>query len=199
MIHRTFGITALLLAAMISATSAQDKAPSTPFSHKGFKAAIGVGNFEATSELDLDQGEAGALHLGYGFSDNVTLWLTALGVEHPHLSSSSTISEFGGLELNLQYKFRPTSKLQPYGKIGLGGYGLKRQNAQNTTVGGGVNVALGADFFFSKHVGIGAELNFKGIQYESEHRRVGDTDVFQDLPEKLDGDATGFMVTLTLQ
>jgi opacity protein-like surface antigen len=109
----------------------------------------------------------------------------------------SVLATIPGLELSMQYKLRPNSRLQPYGKIGVGVYGLEDLNTKVEKIGGGYNFALGVDYFFSRHFGLGAELMFKSLNYTRE--RVGHKNEFKDLPNSIDGDAVGYMVTLTVQ
>ncbi len=189
----------LLLQGTAFRVVAQEKAPGSRFSHKGIKAALGFGSFDMSKDVKLKDGEAVGVSLGYGFSDRVSLWLSLFGAEHPQIPGQQSLTDFGGLELNLQYKFATRSRFQPYGKVGVGGYALQVKDSDVTTTGSGFNLALGADFFFSRHFGIGAEVMFKGIDYNKETRKVNGSEVVSDLPQKLDGDSVGFMVTLTIQ
>ena len=72
---------------------------------------------------------------------------------------------FGGAEINLQHKFETRSRLQPYGKVGLGVYGLGEDGSDVNLIGAGINLALGVDFFFARHFGIGAEVMYKKLDY----------------------------------
>lgn len=179
-----------------SLISQEEKAESR-YSHKGLKVAVGLGTFEATSDRGLSEGEGGFLSLGYGISDRFSLWLTALGAEHPRETANTMLVDFAGLELNLQHKFATRSCLQPYGVIGVGVYGLEDQFSDTVLVGAGFNMALGTDFFFSGHFGIGAELMFKSLDYS--YRSVDDGETFLDLRPQADGDSVGFMITFTIQ
>lgn len=168
------------------------------FSHKGVKAALGFGNFDTPSGRSGEDG-AGMLSLGYGFSDRSTLWLTLTGTDNEANSATRIMTEFGGIELVYQYKFMPESKFQPYGKIGLGGYALQENGVDPTFLGGGFNFAIGADYFFSRHFGIGAELNFKDIEYVSQSRTVNGEEIVSDLRPHLNRDSRAFLITLTIQ
>lgn len=178
---------------------AQSEKATSLFSHKGIKAALGLGTIEMPSENSLNEGDAGTLSLGYGFSDRSTLWLSLAGAEYPARAVNQNLVEFGGLELSYQYKFRPQSGLQPYGKIGVGIYGVHERDTNLTIWGGGLNFALGADYFFSRHFGIGAEVNFKDIEYAKESREVNGDVITSDLIPHLNRDSGGFLITLTIQ
>ena len=198
--HKTLAI--LVLAKLVLAIGAfsvfaQDDKPSSRFSHKGLKAAIGVGSFEATSDRGLNEGGGGSLSLGYGFTDRFSLWITVLGVEHPRKTSNTLLTDFAGLELNLQHKFATQSRLQPYGKVGVGLYGLQDQGSDTVLAGTSFTLAVGADFFFLRHFGIGAELIFKSLDYS--FRSVDDGENFSEIQPQLDGDTVGFMFTFTIQ
>ncbi len=176
---------------------AQEEKPKSRFSHKGLKAAIGLGSFEATSDRGLNEGDGGFLSLGYGITDRFSLWLTALGAEHPGKTPNRMLVDFGGVELNLQHKFATRARLQPYGKVGVGVYGLQAQGSDTVLVGTGFNIGVGTDFFLSRHFGIGAEIMFKSLDYS--RRSVDDGETFSDLRPQTDGDTVGFMITSTIQ
>jgi len=169
------------------------------FSHKGIKAALGFGNVNMPSSANSGDDGAGMLSLGYGFSDRSTLWLSLIGTDNEARSATQIMTKFGGVELAYQYKFRPESKLQPYGKIGIGGYALQENGTDPTLIGGGFNFAFGADYFFSRHFGIGAEFNFKDIEYSIESRTVNGEEIVSDLRQHLNRDARAFLITLTIQ
>jgi len=173
--------------------------PKTRFSHKGIKVALGAGNFDMPSSTTPEEHEAGMLSLGYGFSDRSTLWLSLIGTGDESRSASQMETEFGGIELAYQYKFRPESSFQPYGKIGLGAYALQENGIDPTLIGGGFNFAFGADYFFSRHFGIGAEFNFKDIEYSIESRTVNGDEIVSDLRPHLNRDSRAFLITLTIQ
>ena len=174
--------------------------PKTRFSHKGIKVALGAGNFDMPSSTTPEEHEAGMLSLGYGFSDRSTLWLSLIGTgDNESRSATQMMTEFGGIELVYQYKFMPESKFQPYGKIGLGAYALQENGTDPTLIGGGFNFAFGADYFFSRHFGIGAEFNFKDIEYSIESRTVNGDEIVSDLRPHLNRDSRAFLITLTIQ
>ncbi|NIR49273.1 porin family protein [candidate division KSB1 bacterium] len=192
-------VTALIFVlALASLLSAQEQT-SARFSHKGIKGLVAFGRFENDFGRELNDGEGGSLSLGYGFSDKFTLWLTALGVEHPQNAVNHSVTDFAGLELNLQYKFLADTPIQPYGKVGVGFYAFEEQGTEVTVTGGGLALGLGADYFFSKHFGIGAELMIKNIEFDKQRRHVPGNKVVSDSNAELEGESIGFMITLTIQ
>lgn len=169
------------------------------FSPKGIKASISTGTFNALSERNLNAGDGGILNLGYGFTKRFSLWLTLFGSEHQRTSAPDLIMEFSGIELNMQQKFNTSSRLQPYGKLGAGVYGLKEKNAPDTLVGAGINVGLGVDYFFAKHFAVGAEFMIKKLDYYKQEHKSTTGDVYTDLTPNLNGDTTAFVLTFTVQ
>jgi len=191
----------VILGAIYSRAAAQE---TSRFSHTGFKAALASGSFEVTKERNLDEGDGGALSLGYGFTERFTLWLTLTGSEHmmvggDDVRSAATMSEFGGMELNLQHKFETENRLQPYGKVGFGVYGLHRDGSNKTLIGAGINLGIGVDYFFSRHFGVGAELLWKKLDYLRERTATASGDLIADLNPDLNGDMVGLMLTFTVQ
>jgi hypothetical protein len=168
------------------------------FSHKGIKGLIGVGSFENEADEKFKDGDAGVLGLGYGFDDRFTLWLTLLGVRHPETAERAVIN-FGGLEAHVQYKLLPQSRIQPYGKVGVGLYGFEEEGTNTTLLGSGFALGLGADWFFSRHFGIGAEIMFKELDYSKVRQTINGEEITTDLKPQRDGDVVGFMITLTIQ
>lgn len=173
--------------------------PKPSFSHKGIKASLGSASFDMISERGLEAGEGGVLSLGYGMTDRTSFWLSLLGAEHHPAGESEEVTEFAGLELNLQHKFRTDSRWQPYGKLGFGLYSLQEMDSQFTLVGTGINLALGMDYFFSKHFGVGAEIMYKKLDYVVQSQEVSDGALVTDLEPNLNGDTAGFMITITVQ
>ncbi len=189
----------ILISALMLYSHSLFAQPKHRFSHTGVKAALGFGNIDMPSSANSGDDGAGMLSLGYGFSDRSTLWLSLIGTNNEAGSATQIMTEFGGVELAYQYKFRPESKLQPYGKIGIGGYALQENGMDPTFWGAGFNFAIGADYFFSRHFGIGAELNFKDIEYFSESRTVNGNEIVSDLRPHLNRDSRAFLITLTIQ
>jgi len=194
-------ILAGVLSVFVLAFSAypQEKSPASRFSHKGLKAAFSSASFEMIAERGLKEGEGGALSLGYGFTDRFSMWLTLLGSEHIPVNGGELMTEFSGIELNLQQKFEVESRLQPYGKVGFGVYILQEHNSDIAMIGAGINVALGVDYLFSKHFGVGAEVMFKKLDYYSKRQETEQGEFFTDLNPDLNGDTVGFMLTLMIQ
>lgn len=188
----------MVFLAGFSSLFAQKEEAGSNFSHIGIKAAFALGAFD-NSASKLSDGQALSLNLGYGFSDKTTLWLTLAGAEHPTKGSNGIKTEFDAIELNFQYKFKPLSRLQPYGKIGISGYQLKERGTDVKIIGGGMAFALGADFFFSKHFGFGLELTFKNIEYFRREEKVNNGELVSDLNPRIEGESLGFLVTFTIQ
>ena len=195
---RTLVLFGTLLGLGISTSFSQTPNPASRFSHKGIKGAIGVGSFENDFGQKFEDGGAGAVSLGYGFDDRFTLWLTALGVQHPG-NAVRSVTDFGGLEAHVQYKLFPQSRIQPYGKVGVGLYGFEEEGTNMTFLGSGFALGVGADWFFSRHFGIGAEVMFKELDYSKVRQTINGEDVTRDLKPQRDGDAVGLMITLTIQ
>ncbi|MFQ5706332.1 MAG: outer membrane beta-barrel protein [bacterium] len=192
----------------VSTGLAQTEKPASRFSPKGIKVAVGAGSLQPNSDQALNEGDAGFLSLGYGFTDHISLWLAVVGADHTlknaatgqqDKASDESTSSFAGIELNLQHKFATRSRFQPYGKIGVGFYGLEDKLSDETLLGAGLNLGLGLDFFFAKHFGVGAEFTFKKLNYSHKSMKVAGGDLVSELDRKLDGDTSGFMITLTIQ
>ena len=199
MLKRVMNLTLVLFMTSVVTAYSQEADSAARFSHRGIKFSLASGNLEMTTERQLRDGEGGMLSLGYGFTDRFTLWLTLVGSEHEPNSLSSGLTDFGGVEVNLQQKFNPNSRWQPYGKVGAGLYGLGEENSHVTLIGGGINLAIGLDFFFAKHFGVGAELMVKKLDYFSEHVETDAGEVITDIYPDLNGDTAGFMLTFTIQ
>ncbi|RMD85554.1 MAG: hypothetical protein D6813_16110 [Calditrichaeota bacterium] len=189
-------IFSILFTVCIAFTALGQEKPQSRFSHRGLKLVLGAGSFEAAPDQNLNEGEGGMLGLGWGFTDHFSLWINVLGAEHTR-KTSEILTDFAGLELNLQHKFITESRLQPYGKVGIGGYSLQAQNSDTAFTGIGVNLALGMDLFFSRHFGVGAELMIKSLDYS--YKSFNDGKITEKLSPETDGDTVGFMVTFTIQ
>lgn len=182
-----------MLAALPLTSSAQ---PARQNSNLGLKLNVGVGNQRLTSGQNLEKGDAAALHLGYGVSQNVTLWLGLQGSAHKHSDNANLESNVGGLELNLQYKLRPYEKFRPYGKVGLGGFVQETEATQTTLTGGGIVWAVGADYRLLKFLTVGSEFFWKDFDYE--RLRVGKNNEFTDLDDTIRGNSNGFMLNIII-
>jgi len=179
---------------------AQEAKSTKPrFSNKGLKVSLASGSREMTKERNLQEGEGGALSLGYGFTDRFSLWLTLVGSEQARVGSEAKDVEFGGIVLNVEHKFQSNSNWQPYGKVGFGVYGLTEKHSDVSLVGAGINVGLGVDYFFSRHFGVGAEASFQKLDYSSRHDKSGSETVITDLSPNLNGDTGAFMLRLVIQ
>ncbi len=183
-------------------TLAKSKADSL-FSHKGFKLSLGLGEARVPSEDRFDELGWGELNLGYGVSSRSTFWI---GLKGGQISDSNEPEHFlGGLDLMYQYKFIDDGKFQPYGKVGVGAYGIGYDNSNTpepdrVIAGGGLIGAIGFDYFFTRRFGIGLELNFKDIVMLSETIKVdGGDDIERDLEPHLNRDSSTMMITFTIQ
>ncbi len=183
----------------VSVLSAQEEGKPTRFSHTGLKAAISTVSTEMISERNLNEGEGGALSLGYGFSQRFTLWATVLGSEHRSTIGDNEIMNFGGAELSLQHKFEIKSRFQPFGKVGVGVYVLEEDQTEESLIGTGITLSLGADYFFSRHFGIGAEFAWKKLDFFKRSIQEADGEHIIDVSPSLNGDTAAFLLTLTVQ
>ncbi len=201
LINSKYVIVAGIIVGCLAATgyAQSEKKSVSPFSHKGIKAMAALGGLRVNGNEKLDDGQTVALGLGYGFSSRTTLWLALTGAEHSDEILNDAVTEFDGVELSFQYKFVADSPLQPYAKVGAGVYQVKRRGSNLSQQGGGFNVALGADYFFSRHVGLGVELNFKDIRYQQQRLELPGDDIVTDLEPEINRDTKGVMITLTLQ
>ncbi|MFQ5603139.1 MAG: outer membrane beta-barrel protein [bacterium] len=200
-LHKYFSwmLSCFLMVMIVSSAQAKPDSTKSRFSHKGIKVAVGSGSVEMTSERQLEEGEGGLLCIGYGFTNRFTLWLTLLGSEHTPIKQTDLIQKFSGLELNIQHKFDVDDRLQPYGKLGFGLYGLESQQSATRLVGAGVNLAFGLDYFFSKHFGVGAELMYKKLDYYLQSTKAVEGEFVTELNPDLNGDTVALMITFTIQ
>lgn len=189
-----FAITAfVVLCAVMAPAKADDKN-----SNIGLKLNLGLGSQDVPAEQKLESGGAAALSLGYGVSQRVTLWLGMNGSNHVHELDKNRESKIVGVELGVQYKFRPYEKFRPYGKLGLGTYFYGVEDGAGTVLnGGGVNWALGAEYRLVKFFSIGAEVFWKDFDYTKQGKEGADGD-FTDLPEPITGNTKGIMINLSL-
>lgn len=190
----------LILICMTTFVYGQEEKPESRFSHKGIKIAFGGGGYENNFDEfggKIEEGGAGSFALGWGIDDHFTLWLAGYGGEYPGAPVNNRNGGFGGGEINLQYKFLTDSRIQPYGKVGIGIHAIGQTGV--TFVGTGFSAALGADYFFSRHVGVGVELQFKELDYGTRIDDVGGKDIETKLNPKLDGKTSGIMFSLIIQ
>lgn len=189
----------ILLILVSTSVFGQEEKQESPFSHRGLKAAIGLGGFENEFGQTFEDGDGRILNLGYGIDDRFSLWLGAVLAEHPPQHDRVETTYFAGGEVDLQYKFITDSPWQPYGKVGVGIYAIQEDNSGLTFVGSGFTAALGLDYFFSRHFGIGAELQFKELDYSHRIENTPEGEQDTELRPQLDGQTTGFLITLTIQ
>ncbi len=167
-------------------------------SNIGLKLNLGLGSQDVPSSLNLENGGAVSLSLGYGVSQRVTLWLGMNGGTHNHKDDRTVESKIVGVELGVQYKLRPHQKFRPYGKLNLGTYFLGTADGKGTVLnGGGVAWALGAEYRLARFFSIGAEFFWKDFDYTKQGTDGADGD-FTDLPDPITGNTRGIMINFTL-
>jgi hypothetical protein len=173
-------------------------AASDKNSNIGLKLNFGLGSQDVAKDRNLEKGEAASLSLGYGVSQRITLWLGVDASKHQQELDPSRENDLVGIQLGMQYKFRPHEKFRPYGKVGLGTNFLGTEDGLSTVLnGGGVNWALGAEYRLARFLSVGAEVFWKDFDYTKQ--RIGDDkNDFTDLPEPLNGNTKGIMINFTL-
>jgi len=194
------GQTILKLAALaiFSLSAAMPARANDKNSNIGLKLNLGLGSQNVAKDRNLEKGDAASLSLGYGVSQRITLWLGADAGKHRQESDPSREYDLVGIQLGMQYKFRPHEKFRPYGKIGLGANFLGTEDGQDTVLsGGGVNWALGAEYRLVRFLSVGAEVFWKDFDY-TQQRIGGDKNDFTDLPDPLTGNTRGIMINFTL-
>ncbi len=194
-----YALAALLLTSIYTSSSfAQngETGQSSRFSHKGFKAALAFGGAEIPSQSNLKEGQAVNVHLGYGFSNHSSLWLSLVGTEFTDKITNDVSNKFSALELSYAYKVRSNSRLQPYGRIGVGIYVLETVSINTRLHGGGFLFGVGADYFLTRHIGLGVELMFKDIEYLEIEGAGGNTVAINP---HLNRDARALMFAVTIQ
>ncbi|MDZ7267046.1 MAG: porin family protein [candidate division KSB1 bacterium] len=186
-----------LTVVLLLAPRAVRSQPAVALSNIGLKLDLGAGSERLAGALNLEPAGALALHLGYGVSQPVTLWLGLQVSKHVQEELPELQSGMTGVELNLQYKLRPFQRFRPYGKVGLGGFILETEATQITLTGGGVVWALGVEYRLAKFLSLGGEFYWKDFDFD--RRRLGHESDFEKLEDPLPGDSRGFMLHLTLQ
>lgn len=167
------------------------------YSNVGLKLNLGLGSRKAASPEELERGDVASLSAGYGVSQFVTIWLGANVSKHPHEMNPEDESKVVGVELSVQYKFRPKEKLRPYGTIGLATIFLGSEG-KKVLNGGGIVWALGAEYRLARFLSVGAEFFWKDLRYtkQGEDGVKGD---FIKLERPIDGDLRGVLINFTLQ
>ena len=165
-------------------------------SNIGLKLSLGLGNQSPSNSQNLQSDGATSLSLGYGVSQNVTLWLGAQGGVHYDKDFANRKSTIAGGEISLQYKLRPYQKLRPYGKVGIGGFARHDEFTDITLQGAGITWALGGEYRLARFLTVGAEFFWKDVDYK--RSKVGDLGDFEDLDDPVHGNTNGFMMTLTI-
>ncbi len=187
---------AAIAVAMLLMQAAARSQPAAPLSNIGLKLDVGAGSERLANAQNLEPAGALALHLGYGVSQQVTLWLGLQVSNHEHEELPELESSVAGAELNLQYKLRPYQRFRPYGKVGLGGFVQEIEAAQTTLSGGGVVWALGAEYRLVRFLTVAGEFYWKDFDFE--RRRLGRENDFEELEDPIPGNSRGFMLHLIL-
>lgn len=185
---------AALTAAILLAQTAAQSQPAAALSNVGLKLDIGAGSERLAGGQNLQPAGALALHLGYGVSQTVTLWLGFQVSNHRHETVPELESGIAGVELNLQYKLRPYQRFRPYGKVGLAGFMQETEATQTTLNGGGVVWALGAEYRLVRFLSVSGEFYWKDFDFE--RRRQGRENDFEELQDPIPGNSRGFMLHL---
>ncbi|MCK6562213.1 outer membrane beta-barrel protein [candidate division KSB1 bacterium] len=187
---------AAFAAAMLLTQAAAHSQPAPALSNLGLQVDIGAGSERLASAQNLEPAGALALHLGYGVSQQVTLWLGLQVSNHEHEELPELESSVAGAELNLQYKLRPYQRFRPYGKVGFGGFVQEIAATQTMLSGGGVVWALGAEYHLVKFLAVSGEFYWKDFDFE--RRRLGREGDFEELEDPIPGNSRGFMLHLIL-
>jgi hypothetical protein len=119
------------------------------------------------------------------------------GSEHVHEENSELKSNIVGVDIGVQYKFRPHEKFRPYGAIRLGPVFLGSEG-DHVLRGGYSSVALGVEYRLVRFLSVGAEIFWKDVEYREEGLNGIDGD-FVKLSRPVNGDTNGFMINFTLQ
>ncbi len=170
------------------------------YSHTGFKGAIAVGTVHPASKLHLDDASSAGLAFGYGIDPNFTVWLNLSGSEHerdPRAAGGRRKTALGVAELAVQYRFLPVGTVQPYARIGLGAGILEETDTHNAKAGGAFSFGIGADAFFTRHFGVGAEVTYRSLSFSRE--RTGEKGDFREMEKNLEGHAAGIALSFTVQ
>jgi len=197
MLRQIITIKGILLVLVILTTTGAGQETQIPYTSKrGFKAALSLGGANPTGQGGLNAGGGGMLSVGYGFNESFSAWFTGMfaGLS---ADENDLTQAFVGLELSLKYSPWTYYRLQPYGRVGVGGYAIGEEDTDNAIAGTGFFLGIGSDYSINRHFGIGFEVQFKNITYR-EQRFGGDGD-FVDLDKNIDGDMLAYMLTFTIQ
>ncbi len=175
----------------------QDSLTESVYAHRGLKTGLSLGATNPTSQKELDGGGGGMISLGYGFTEDISVWAAVSWADLSDDGIIDTEPVLAGLELFFKYSFLPSSRIQPFGRIGIGGYELEEDKTDNALSGYGFNLTVGADYFFSRHFGFGVEMHYKNITYVEE--RIGKNGNFNDLQNHIDGNVVGGVATFVMQ
>ncbi len=188
-----------ILCVIATSATAQEEKSEPEFAHKGFKLILGLGGHDMLSDAETEAGRSVQLGLGYGFNDAATLWLSLSGTELSDKQENGPITELNGGGLTFQYKFWTRASLQPYSKVGIEGAVLETRGSNVRRSGGGLMFAVGTDYFFTRRLGLGVEVQFKDIRFVRQEETTAQGEVEADIRPELNRDTLGFVVTFTLQ
>ncbi len=129
--------------------------------------SVSLQRSETTTESDiLGDGEGAEISLGYFFTPRWALefagFLSDFG--NPEIDGS-----LGGFSVNTRFSPLPESRLQPWGKLGLGAYFLSEDGFSDGLTGPGFNFGGGIDFFLVPGLAVGGEVTMRYIIYTSEY------------------------------
>lgn len=122
------------------------------------------GDFDDKTMPKVDDGAGIGLIAGYAFIPSFALEIDYSATSHKWKSGgqSGTIG-MAELSLNGKYSFLTASELQPYLFAGIGSFAI---GDSSLMLGGtGYNLGIGADYYVSPNVSIGAGLMRKIITY----------------------------------
>jgi opacity protein-like surface antigen len=140
------------------------------------------GDFDDKTASKVDAGAGIGLIAGYAFIPSVALEIYYSATSHK--SGTDTIG-LGELSLNGKYSFLAETALQPYLFAGIGSFAL---GDNSLMLGGtGYNLGIGADYYVSPNVSIGAGLVRKIITY---NKVLKSDPAGAVLPKDIKGDTT---------
>lgn len=147
-----------------------------------------VHNNTLSSDVDYLKYAIGvALRIGYNFGP-VSLETNLIGSTHDDERADIEETEFGGITIDFKIPFTPQDKPnQVYILAGLGGYSLTYDDPAIGEVkynGSGMNLGVGTEHFFNKHLAFNLSAVYRAIKYE-EREAQGAT---VTISPKLEGD-----------
>ncbi len=129
----------------------------------------GVNDGEDDDALAIEEnGNGGALQIGYQFTPSFALRLYASGATHKTDIADVDIL-FSGGTVEAMYLFRPGQSFRPYLFGGLGGYAAESQRDEFTysTEGPGASFGGGLYHFFTPHVSLHASARLEFVNWDT--------------------------------